>query len=221
MQAMVTQDCGPKSHRPEADAYATSSRIFTALLLVIALATALAVLLLPANAVLVVNTALYAALALLLAFATWTDLTTQQIPNQLTYASIVASLALVGLRSLILLSSDIEKSYAYITDSFVGAIVCSSIAFLGWQAKTIGGGDVKLLFAIGLVLGLGPTLEAAIAAHSIAVVFLIVKNLPRELVQRTRANRRQVRTAQSVSSEGAVPMAGFYTCGVVAALWFL
>jgi Flp pilus assembly protein protease CpaA len=221
MQAMVTQDCNVKSRHPVADTVPTSSRIFAALLLVIALATALAVLLLPAHAVLVVNTALYATLALLLAFATCTDLTTQQIPNQLTYASIVASLALVGLRSLILLSSDIDKSYAYVTDSFVGAIVCGSIAFLGWQAKAIGGGDVKLLFAIGLVLGLGPTLEAAIAAHSIAVVFLIVKNLPKEIDQRTRANRRKVRTAQRVSNAGAVPMAGFYTCGVVAALWFL
>ncbi len=220
MQVLANQDRGYYSNYTEEEStFPTLNRLFSILTLGITLSASLAALCISSHGVAIINASLVGLLALLLAFASYTDLTTTRIPNQLTYASIMASVLLVSLRSIILVSHHGWASPESLVDSLMGAIVCGAIAFGGWLAKTVGGGDVKLVFAVGLVLGLSQTIEAVVAAHCFAVLFLVVKYLPTGLSRRNWAKQANAATDHVGAAVVGVPMAGFYASGVVAAWW--
>jgi prepilin peptidase CpaA len=83
-----------------------------------------------------------AALTLLLAAAAWTDYRSRRIPNALTVAGLAAALVL---RAMI--------GPEAILDGLVGALLAFVLTLPLLMLGVMGGGDIKLLIAIGAFMG--------------------------------------------------------------------
>ena len=75
-----------------------------------------------------------------------TDFRSRTIPNRLTYSAFVAGLLLA-------------MATGELRSALLGALVAGGGAYLLFIFRAIGGGDVKLLAALGMLLGLSHTLE--------------------------------------------------------------
>jgi len=99
----------------------------------------------------------------LAATAAITDWRTGRIPNWLTLPPLViaptAYLLLIGLEGLLF--------------SFLGAIICGAAPYLLFRRGAIGGGDVKLLAAVGALVGVMVGLEGQLLGFLIASVYSI------------------------------------------------
>lgn len=86
--------------------------------------------------------------------ASWTDLRSRRIPNALTIPALVAALCVHGAlgagQGLLL--------------SFCGAMAAGALLLPGYLFRFTGGGDVKLLMAVGAILSFPTALLAGIAA---------------------------------------------------------
>ncbi len=116
-----------------------------------------------------------AAAAVIAAIAAATDLRTGEIPNWLTLgALLVAPFAHIG-RAL----AAHQSGHAALTEggsSFLGLIACAIVPLILYRQDAIGGGDVKLLAAIGALLqprlGVEAEMYSFFAAGLIAPAFL-------------------------------------------------
>ncbi|MFT7539911.1 MAG: prepilin peptidase CpaA [Gammaproteobacteria bacterium] len=90
--------------------------------------------------------------------ATWVDVATRRIPNVLTYPAIVLGLVLNGLLPLVLVRFDQSTALVLLgssgtIDCLQGFGLCAAIGIVSFMARGLGGGDVKLLGALGAMLG--------------------------------------------------------------------
>jgi prepilin peptidase CpaA len=84
------------------------------------------------------------------AVAAVTDHRTGHIPNWLTLPALFAGLFLGGMIG----------AAEGLLRSFFGALLCGAVPWLLWRRGALGGGDVKLLAALGALLGVFAGLEA-------------------------------------------------------------
>jgi prepilin peptidase CpaA len=104
-----------------------------------------------------------AALTLLLAAAAWTDYRSRRIPNALTVAGLVAALllrAVVGPEAIL--------------DGLVGALLAFVLTLPLLMLGVMGGGDAKLLIAIGAYMGPRHFLWAAVLIAIIGGMMAVV-----------------------------------------------
>jgi prepilin peptidase CpaA len=100
-------------------------------------------------------------LCLLVCFvAAWLDVATRRIPNVLTYPAIVLGLVLNVVAPLVLVRADLPVAVVWLgshgaLDGGLGFGVAAGIGVVSFLARGLGGGDVKLLGAVGAMLGLG------------------------------------------------------------------
>lgn len=91
---------------------------------------------------------------ILCSVASWWDLRTRRIPNALTIPALVAALCVHGAlgagQGLFL--------------SACGAVVAGALVLPGYALRSTGGGDVKLLMAVGAILTYPLALKAGLAA---------------------------------------------------------
>lgn len=101
-------------------------------------------------------------LAAVVVAGAWTDVRTARIPNALTVTGLLAGLALAA-------------AGGTIASCALAAAVALALGFPLFRARVLGGGDVKLLLAVGALLGLERFLVAlALAALSGAALSLVV-----------------------------------------------
>ncbi|MGN6367686.1 MAG: prepilin peptidase [Phycisphaerae bacterium] len=108
------------------------------------------------------------------------DAWTMRIPNPLTYTAILLGISLNLLSSTL---AHLDSRYADtavrwlaapgISQSLLGFGVCAFLAVAA-QALGVGGGDIKLLAALGAILGLAGTGSVLIAALAVAFLYAIL-----------------------------------------------
>lgn len=101
---------------------------------------------------------------LVAAAAAVTDARTGIIPNGLTLPTLLAALLL----------HFILQGAGGLLYSLAGALACGLIPYLLFRAGSMGGGDVKLLAALGAIAGPELGLEVEILGMSIAAVYALV-----------------------------------------------
>ncbi|GAB6178467.1 prepilin peptidase [Desulfobaculum senezii] len=97
-------------------------------------------------------TPMHLTLTAILLVAAATDLTTQRIPNALTYPAIIAALAYHGL----------TNGTDGLLFSLGGLALGLGVMLAPYLLGVMGAGDVKLMAAVGALLGLGGALDAFI-----------------------------------------------------------
>jgi prepilin peptidase CpaA len=117
--------------------------------------------------------------------AAWFDHKRGQIPNGLTYL-----FALFGALVHVLEPDSISPGESYglvVFESFSGALTCACIPYLLWRSYAMGGGDVKLLAALGATLGPGMGLSLQLYAFVIVVLVVpIIFKRSNSLIQNTK-----------------------------------
>lgn len=94
-----------------------------------------------------------------------TDWRTGQIPNWVTVPALLAGLLINGF------SGGVEGFLA----ALLGAVLCGLVPFLFWRTGAIGGGDVKMLAAVGALLGPFAGLEAELLAFIVGALLAMAK----------------------------------------------
>ncbi|HVX84531.1 MAG TPA: A24 family peptidase [Phycisphaerae bacterium] len=121
---------------------------------------------------------------LICALAALFDAWTARIPNRLTYIAILAGLALNALAGASTHfpapTGDILQrwlSAAGPAESLLGFALCAAAGLAAFIVARVGGGDVKLLAAVGALLGISQTVEVLVAALSVAVLYALLNLL--------------------------------------------
>jgi len=121
-----------------------------------------------------------AALAALLVLACWFDVRSRRIPNVLTVAGIGAALVLRGVAGA-----------GELLDGMLGAFLALLLAVLPFALGVLGGGDVKLLVAVGGFLGLerlpGALLAIALLGGGLALIEAVRQRVLRRALASTYA----------------------------------
>ncbi|WP_442508571.1 prepilin peptidase [Novipirellula sp. SH528] len=145
-------------------------------------------------------------LAFTLARASITDLQTGRIPNRL----LLWAFALVMPSLILMHSADGVPStlVANLTESTVGGIALFFVTFLIWLLGGFGGGDVKLLTFIGMVVGAERGLAVLLLAQILAAAFIVARRVFVSLCKSDVVGQ----------PDQPVPMAGFFSIAVVAVL---
>jgi prepilin peptidase CpaA len=108
--------------------------------------------------------------------AAWLDVATRKIPNVLTYPAVLIGLTLNALAPPVLeaLGADVAVVWLGATglrDGLLGFGLCAVIGIVSFIARGLGGGDVKLLAAVGAMLGLDAVI--AVLFNTLLVAALI------------------------------------------------
>jgi len=90
--------------------------------------------------------------------AAWVDVATRRIPNILTYPAILIGLALNAAAPPVLNALGADVAVVWLgasgpRDAMLGFGLCAVIGIVSFIARGLGGGDVKLLGAVGVLLG--------------------------------------------------------------------
>lgn len=111
--------------------------------------------------------------------AAYADIRTRRIPRELSVAAIVAGLA-----------------YHALTGAFTNALVGAGLAFAVGMAMftigAIGGGDVKLITALGAMLGLDSWGRAMAIAIMVAALMAVVEVVRHRAVRQTARNMWEI-----------------------------
>lgn len=107
--------------------------------------------------------------------AAWSDVATRRIPNVLTYPAILLGLALNGVLPLVLEAAGARSALVLLGssgsfDCFQGFGACAGIGIVSFMARGLGGGDVKILAAVGALLGLSQVMGVLFNTLLIAAV---------------------------------------------------
>ena len=89
----------------------------------------------------------------------WVDVATRRIPNPLTYPALLIGLTVNALLPPVLIASGAVVAMIWsgatgLTDGLLGFGLCAVIGVVSFAFRGVGGGDVKLLAAVGAMLGL-------------------------------------------------------------------
>lgn len=111
--------------------------------------------------------------------ATWSDVATRRIPNVLTYPAILLGLLLNAALPLVLESAGRTSALVLLGSSgtleaLQGFGLCAAIGIVSFMARGLGGGDVKLLAAVGAMLGLHAVVAVLFNTLLIAALLGIV-----------------------------------------------
>ncbi len=119
----------------------------------------------------------------IVAISAWSDVTTRRIPNVLTYPAIVLGLVVS------LMAAPLELAGLGIVnqwtgtpgtlDAVLGLSVCAGIGIAGFTARGLGGGDVKLLACVGVLLGFKSACGVLANTLCVAMLFAVVNYLTR------------------------------------------
>lgn len=90
--------------------------------------------------------------------AAFSDVATRRISNVLTYPAIVLGLALNGAAPKLLAGLDLTTAQVWLgssgtIDCLKGFGLCAAIGVVSFMARGLGGGDAKLLGAVGALIG--------------------------------------------------------------------
>jgi Flp pilus assembly protein protease CpaA len=90
--------------------------------------------------------------------AAGSDISTRRIPNILTYPAVLIGLALNGALPLVLSKFELHAAEVWLgasgsLDCVQGFGLCAAIGVVSFMARGLGGGDVKLLAAVGALMG--------------------------------------------------------------------
>ena len=129
----------------------------------------------------------YAILAVVLCIAAWTDLRTEKIYNWLTYPAILVGLlghTVVGGSPVFSGVSD-HAGVMTLSDSLMGLAIGFLPLFQGWQAGGIGGGDAKLMAAVGALTGWRFAVTAIFYGLGVAVLYSLWVLLHQKMLRDT------------------------------------
>ena len=102
-----------------------------------------------------------------------TDLRSRRLPNVLTLGGAVAALVLQA----------VAGGGAGILDALEGGAICAALLLLPFLLQAAGGGDVKMLFAVGCFFGsrraIGALFWISVAGLALALVFLVFGRVDR------------------------------------------
>lgn len=112
-----------------------------------------------------------AALLAVLAVACWTDLTTRRIPNRVTVGGMLLGVALHALHG-----------FGGLTGSLFGIAAALLLAAPFFATGVIGGGDAKLLMAVGAFFGPVQFLWAALAIAAAGGVLALAEAARRRML---------------------------------------
>jgi len=130
----------------------------------------------------------YFCLALFTIWATVSDLKSQRIPNWLTLCGLVAGIAWqVGFHGL-----------PGLGHAAAGFAIGFGTFFMLWMTGGSGGGDVKLMGAIGVWLGFKPTLYVLL----ISTILVLVLSIGRRLLIAGKAQETKDETGESKPIRG-------------------
>ena len=127
------------------------------------------------------------------AIGAWLDVATRRIPNALTYPALLIGLALNLLVAPALGAAGVEAAVIWsgttgVRDALLGFGLCAAIGIVSFAARGLGGGDVKLLAAVGALLGL----EAVVPVLFNALLVALVIGLGNWVLRGTLVPRMQV-----------------------------
>ena len=105
----------------------------------------------------------FAAAILIAGIATVTDWRTGRIPNWLTLPPLVIAPIVYG----------IAHGWIGVMSSVGGIIVCGLVPFFLWRQSAIGGGDVKMVAAIGASAGVLVGLEIELVSFLVAGLYAL------------------------------------------------
>jgi len=109
------------------------------------------------------------------------DAATGRVPNMLTYPAVLLGLAFALIATLLLaLHVDLFARWsgaATIASSAGGAGLCLGIGVAGMVAGALGGGDAKLMTAIGAMVGFEPCLPILLNTLVVASLFALLNVL--------------------------------------------
>jgi len=162
-------------------------------------------------------------------FCVPSDVREFRIPNRFTYPAIVAGLALNSWYSLMHwfghFSSDEWLGGIGMRDSVFGLALCFSGMTLFFITLGCGAGDVKLMAAIGALLGWRSGVEVWLCAMVLAAAYVLVLVVPgRLLFSRHRGSSAESLGDSAAESDGRVarasrsrslPMAPFFAAGTL------
>ncbi|WP_181699729.1 A24 family peptidase [Chthonobacter albigriseus] len=100
--------------------------------------------------------------------AAWFDHRTGRIPNWLTYGSLGAGLVLGLTGGLVGLGG-----------SVLGMLAASAVFVVAFAAGSCGGGDVKLMAALGAIVGMPQAMDLTLAALLVGGVLAVISMLRR------------------------------------------
>ena len=130
----------------------------------------------------------------------WIDVATRRIPNVLTYPAIVIGLLVNAWLPPLLsaVGADVAVIWTGATglrDGMLGFGLCAAIGIVSFMVRGLGGGDVKLLGAVGAMLGLG----AVVPVLFNTLVFAAIIGLANWALKGTLLPRVQVVAANLLS----------------------
>jgi prepilin peptidase CpaA len=112
------------------------------------------------------------------ALAALFDACTTRIPNPLTYLAVLLGIAVNAVGSLLVAAhGDTATRWLGapgITQSLLGFGACALVGILGMLLAKVGGGDIKLLAALGALLGLAQIGYVLIVALTVAALYALL-----------------------------------------------
>jgi len=154
----------------------------------------------------VASLAILAVVITTLVIANITDYKTHRISNRLLKWSFA-----IVMPMLFLIHFTTEHSTFWVSnipEATAGASTVFAIMFVFWLLGGVGGGDVKLMTLIGLVVGAGRGLNVLLIALACAVVFIVC----RRILQFVLLPKEFSKSSQPVA------MAGFFSVAVIIVL---
>lgn len=111
----------------------------------------------------------------MVALAAGFDAAWGRVPNALTYPGIILGLLVNGLGAVLQLAAprlaDHWLGAAGPTQALLGFVIIGGIGLVSWLVRGMGGGDMKMIVAIGAMLGLSAGGDVLLCALAVAVVY--------------------------------------------------
>lgn len=156
--------------------------------------------------------------------ATWTDLKGRTISNQVLYAAILVGIVYFSLSARLETEFPGLASFAILAKSFpqamLGATACGLALLPFWHLGGIGGGDVKLVAALGMYLGPDSGFAVIFLGSLIALIFLAGSRLVKWIGQRAGKARPQSNEGHKATRDFELPMAGFLSIATLIVVTF-
>ncbi len=154
--------------------------------------------------------------------ATLTDMTGRVIPNWLCYGALLAGLLFHGCVMLLSLAPGADASgwrFAVgIQGGISGAVTCAAVLLPFWLMGSIGGGDVKFVAALGMIVGPVLGLQIILFGCLFGIIFIYGTRIVRGMRAAAVTAEGTEQTARSMVAQSELPMAGFLSAATILVL---